>query len=114
VTVSESDPRLDREVHVVADVDEITGDVHCPLCGSTLGRESVATPDVPLGLLSDASVDIVARAYVCERHRVDVVAFEPASLAPDPFVPVDAVVDGREVRLAVPRPVAEREGVLSK
>ena len=109
MTISRSDSRLDRELYLVVDVDDRDGAVRCPMCGRRLGPESAATPDVPPSLLSDGSLDVVARAYVCKRHRVDVVALEHASIAPNGFVAVDAIVDDQEVRIAVPEPVAERE-----
>jgi hypothetical protein len=111
VTISESDPRLDRELYQLAEVDDRDDSVRCPLCGHSLDREALRTPTVPPEVLVDGSLDLVARAYVCRRHRVDVVALEPASIAPDTFVGVDAVVDDQEARIAVPEPLAEREGL---
>jgi len=110
MTISESDSRLERELYQLVDID-VAGSVRCPLCGRRLDRESLKTPTVPPSVLSDGTLDVVARAYVCERHRVDIVALEPASIAPETFVGVDAVVDDQEIQIAVPEPVAEREGL---
>lgn len=95
-------------MYLLADVDELDGSVRCPLCFHRFGAGDLKTPDVPPSLLDDATADLCARAYICKRHRVDVVALEPASIAPETFVPVEAVVDGTVIHIAVP----EREGLL--
>jgi len=112
VTVSPADSRLEREMYLLADVDEVDGAVRCPVCACRLHRGDLKTPTVPPNLLDDATVDVCARAYICTRHRVDIVALEPASIAPETFVPVEAVINGEVARIAVPEPVAEREGLL--
>jgi hypothetical protein len=103
VTISRTDSRLDRERFDVVDVDEHNDDRRCPVCGRSLGPESLATPDVPPRLLSDATLDVSARARVCRRHRVDVVALEPAPVAPKEYTPVDAEIDGEPIAIAVPK-----------
>jgi len=111
VTISRTDSGLPRERFDIVEVDEHDDIRRCPLCGRRLGAESIATPDVPPSLLVDATVDVSARAYVCTRHRVDVVALEPADVAPDGFVPVESTLESRELDLAVPEPVVDREGL---
>lgn len=101
MTISRTDSRLDRERFDVVDIDQRDETRRCPVCANALGPESLDTPDVPPRLLSDATLDVSARAYVCRRHRVDVVALEPAPLAPEEYTPVDAEIDGETIAIAV-------------
>lgn len=109
MTISRSDSAIPQEQYHLADVDDHADVVRCPVCGAVLER--LRTPQVPPRLLEDGGADVVARAYICGRHRREVVALEPAAIAPETFVPVAASLDGETARIAVPAPVAEREGV---
>lgn len=101
MTISQSDPQIGRERFAVVDVDPRDDSRRCPVCGRSLGPEA-RTVDVPPSLLDDATRDVSARAFVCGRHRVDIVALEPAAAAPDLVAAVDAQIDGETIRLAVP------------
>lgn len=102
-------PRLAIDV---PEVDDYTEGAWCPRCNRAL--HAIGTPRVPVDLLvddelalalQDAGVeDVPAFGWRCDRHRTTVVLPAPYAIAPDPYRPVDATLDGDETTLAVPAP----------
>lgn len=84
--------------------------VRCPLCHRRID-DAPRTPSIPTTVLQDDTLavdlgdSVPVFGYDCGRHRSRLRIVAPATLAPDPYEPVAAVIDDRDVRLAVPEPV---------
>jgi hypothetical protein len=96
---------------VLDTVDDYTEGAWCPRCNREL--HAIGTPHVPVELLVDDELVLALQdddetvptfGWTCERHRVDIVLPAPYAIAPDPYTPVEADLDGEETTLAVPDP----------
>lgn len=105
-----------RVAVVVPEVDAYTEGVRCPRCQRE--HHTVGTPGVPVEIVADDELVVALQAddvdelpvfgWRCDRHRVDVVLPAPFAIAPEPYRPVEATLDGEDLTLAVPAPVLGR------